>query len=479
MILFPGPYPAAVASLGYLSIWERLNAIEGFTCDRAVWDPSTRAEPRGLETGLPLSAFPLMFVSSSFELDLENVIRALLVSGIEPETKRREWKAPLIVAGGISLTLNPAPWATVLDLAILGDGEEAAVSWAEAFVDWQARGLTRPEIVEGSASFPFVWIPSMPGRSVTPARYDLYTEDPAASSIVHPSGHFGRCWLVEVTRGCARRCLFCAVCGAYQTRFAEVGAVMKKLEQSRRLGANKIGLVGAAVGDHPRLKDLIRKITDEGYEVTLSSMRIERTDDELLRLLSAGGLKTLTVAPETGDENLRRQVGKKATDDELVQLVKRAARHGLQRLRLYFLIGLPQPESPDKIISLVARLRKEAPSGLKLDLSISSFIPKPGTPWEMEAFAAVGDLDNAKRKLRSELGKLSGVTVRFEPTRQERRAALLSRGDGKLGEALLRAIRADRPLEQELRLSGVDIEELLRPSREPENLPWKFITPHD
>lgn len=479
VILFPGPYSAAIANLGYLTVWERLNSIEGFTCDRAVWNAAARTEPRGLETRLPLSAFPLIFVSSSFELDLENVIRVLSVSGIDPVAARRERNAPLIIAGGISLTLNPAPWAAVLDLAILGEGEEASVRWVKAFQDWQERGLSRPEIIEASSSFPFVWIPSLPGRSVTPAKYDSYAEDPTASSTIHPWGHFGRCWLVEVTRGCPRRCMFCAVCGAYSARFADAEAVLLKLEQGRRLGANKVGLVGAAVGDHPRLKDLISRITEEGHEVTLSSLRIERADEELLQLLSAGGLKTLTVAPEAGDENLRRQLGKKATDDELVQLVKRAGCHGLHKLRLYFLIGLPQREPADKIISLVARLRKEAPADLKLDLSISSFIPKPGTPWELEAFAPVGDLDKAKRKLRSELRRLSGVTVHFEPTRQERRAALLSRGDEKLGEALLRAVQVGRPLEQELRLSGVDIEELLSRAPKPENLPWKFITPHE
>jgi radical SAM superfamily enzyme YgiQ (UPF0313 family) len=238
---------------------------------------------------------------------------------------------------------------------------------------------------------------------------------------------------------------------------------MSKIETGKQtLGAGKIGLVGAASGDHPQLKEIVRGIVESGQEITLSSMRIERTDEELIELLVAGGMKTLTVAPEVGGEELRHRIGKASTDADLAALVKSAGRYGLHRLRLYFLIGLPEPESPLAIINLVKRLHRDAPSKLRLDVRVSGFIPKPGTPWENAAFAPTNELNATKNKLRSELSVLQGVSLRTESTRSERQAALLSRGDGIVGEALIRSRQNERPLEQELKRMGCDPEGFLR-----------------
>lgn len=478
VILFPAHYSAAVANLGYLAIWERLNSKEGFSCDRAVWDPRSGKEPRGVQTNLPLSAFPLIFVSSSFELDLIAVIDALLTAGIEPLAKNRRQSDPLIVAGGVSPSLNPAPWAPFIDLAILGEGEEAIMEWLQIYLDWLALKGSRPELKAESSRLPYVFLPDFPERTVIPAEYAKYAEDPACSSVVHLQGHFGDCWLVEITRGCPHRCRFCAVCGLYSARFADEQAVLDKIERMNALNAPKIGLVGAAAGDYPGLKSLVGHIIQSGREITISSLRIERADEELLQLLAAGGLRTLTVAPEAGGEGLRRHLGKKSSDDDLVELLKAAGRAGLRRVRLYFLIGLPEPEPPQALIALVHRLHKEAPRSLKLDLRVSSFIPKPGTPWETAPFAPVKDLNGIKSQLRSAFGNMPRVSIRFESTRSERLAALLSRGDRKLGEALLKARRAGRPLEQELRLSGIDPANLLEPASSPQLFPWHFIHHH-
>jgi radical SAM superfamily enzyme YgiQ (UPF0313 family) len=224
------------------------------------------------------------------------------------------------------------------------------------------------------------------------------------------------------------------------------------MEEDNCLRSPKVGLVGGAVGDHPQLKRLVQQILNDGRQVTVSSLRIERADPELLELLVQGGLGTLTVAPETGEEELRRRLGKKATDDDLITLARLAGQAGLKTLRLYFLIGTPMTEPPEAIINLAKRLRRETPARLKLDLSVSSFIPKPGTPWQEAQFAPVKQLDAIKSKLKSHLGGMPGISIHFEPTRMEHRAALLSSGDAKLGLSLLRAIQSGRPLGQQLRI---------------------------
>lgn len=452
VILFPGPYANGIANLGFLTIWRRLNELPDFTCDRAFLNTRGEAPVRGIDTNLPLGAFPLIFISSSFELDLEPVLRTLLAAGIEPLAPKRGPADPVIVAGGMALTLNPAPWGPFVDLALPGEGEAAVAAWMQVYRGWLDRGGPRQDLMEASSQLPFAWIPGRPDRSVTPSKFEAYPDDPAVSPAVSPEGHFGDCWLVEMSRGCPRKCRFCAVCAAFDPRFAKYEAVLRKMEESDCLGAGKVGLVGGAVGDHPSLKRLVRRILDDGRQVTVSSIRIERADPELLEMLVEGGLGTLTVAPETGDEQLRRRIGKKASDEDLAALAALAGQAGLKILRMYFIIGLPEPEDPEAIIALTRRLREEAPARLKLDLSISSFIPKPGTPWAHAPFAGEKYLDQIKAKLKSGLSRIKGVSVHFEATRRERSMALLSSGNEELGRVLLRAIQAGRPLEQQLRV---------------------------
>jgi radical SAM superfamily enzyme YgiQ (UPF0313 family) len=278
-----------------------------------------------------------------------------------------------------------------------------------------------------------------------------------------------------MTRGCPHRCLFCGVCTTYPARFARKETVLDRLLKSDCLGAGKVGLVGGAVGDYPDLKEIVAAIIAGNRQVTLSSLRIERTDFELLEMLAAGGLQTLTVAPETGNESLRLRIGKGASDEALVKLAQEAERAGLATLRLYFLIGLPEPEEADAIVRLILKLRQETPARLKLDLSVSTFIPKPGTPWERQAFAPMKEIEAAKNTLRTNLRGRRGIALQFEATGREREAALLSRGDAQLGRILLEAIRNRRPLEQQLRLSGVDVNHLLDPVGHSIEPSWTII----
>ncbi|MFH1734380.1 MAG: radical SAM protein [bacterium] len=478
VILFPAPFPNAIANLGFLTIWDRLNTAGDFLCDRAVWDPRHPSEPEGIETGLPLSAFPLIFISSSTELDLPAVIDALIASGIEPEAGSRQGR-PLIVAGGITLTLNPAPWAPLLDLAILGEGEDAILPWISLYADWQKQSGSRPELLQASSALPFLWIPDQEDRMVTPARYESFTEHPAFSTVVHPDGHFGDCFLIETTRGCPRRCKFCAACAAFSARFASADAIINTIDSTHCLTAPKVGLVGAAVGDHPRLKQIVAHVLLSGKEITLSSLRIESTDAELLDLLTEGGFRSLTIAPEAGSEGERFKLGKKATDADILKLAQIAAEKGINHLRMYFLIGLPEAEPADSIARLINWLRKETPSSLFLDLSVASFIPKPFTPWEGEPFAGIPTLDHVKKQIKDAIKPLSRVDVRFESTRMEQIAVLLSRGDRRIGEVLIAAKKSSRSFNQQIRLDNLDLTPYLAPADTDYILPWKVIHPHD
>ncbi|TKJ41495.1 hypothetical protein CEE37_02730 [candidate division LCP-89 bacterium B3_LCP] len=463
VIVFPAPYSAAIANLGYLTIWERLNKVPGFTCDRAVWNPRSKDMPRGMESGLPLSDFPLIFISSSFELDLIRFLDMLITAGIEPEIVKRGESDPIVVAGGITPTLNPHPWEPVVDLTILGEGEDSVLEWIDIYQDWILSGKDKERLLEASSRLKYVWMPGKSEADCHQAEYSYYRKDPPCSPVVHPQGHFGDCLLIEINRGCPHGCSFCAVCGAFPARFADTEAILQKIDDAKSLNSTKIGLVGAAAGDHPHLKEIVRQIIASGKEITISSLRIERTDSELLHLLASGGFRTVTVAPEVADEELRRKIGKRASDDDLVQLAKDSAQAGLYKMRAYMLIGLPDPEPLEKVVAFVKMLRREAPTSLKLDFSFSSFIPKPRSVWQDAVFASTKELNQTKRYLRSHLARIPGVSVKMESTRTERLSAVLSRGDCHVGEALIRSQRSSRPLEQELKAAGIEPERYLVP----------------
>lgn len=465
VLFFPAPYSAAIANLGFLTIWRNLNSNPQFSCDRAIWSPLTEDKPRGLQSSFPLSNFPLIFISSSSELDLISVIDALIASGIEPNAKKRRGKGPIIVAGGITPTINPDPWAPVVDLALLGEGEQCVLEWLDVYLDWIHTKESTLDLIKRSEELSFVWIPDQPQRKVIPAIYSNYKLDPASSPVVHPEGHFGDCLLIEINRGCPHHCLFCAVCQTFPARFAEESSILNKLSDNKKLNSPKVGLIGAAAGDHPDLKSMVEMISQSGMEVTISSLRIERTNEELLNALASAGLRTLTVAPETGSELLRHELGKQATDDQLVKLARNTVKVGLRRLRLYFLIGLPNPEPPEAIAKLVQRLQRETSSQLRLDVRVSSFIPKPGTPFGAAAFQPIRNLDQTKQFLRSSISKIPGTTIRFESTRGERLSALLSRGDQRIGEVILNSRLNYRSLDQEFRLCSINPEEYLNPSK--------------
>ncbi|MFH1861221.1 MAG: radical SAM protein [bacterium] len=462
VILFLAPYSASIANLGYLTIWERANSVPGFFCDRAVWDARTKIPPRGLQTGLPLRDFEVILISSSFELDLIELVDALTAAGINPSSKERTPKDPFILTGGVAPTLNPEPWASVVDLVLLGEGEAAILEWIEIYRNCSKRKIGREALLSRSGELPFAWLPDEENRSSLPAHFADFRSQPARSPLLHPNGHFGDCFLIEITRGCPYHCLFCALTALGKPRFANLDGIQAALESAAVLPAQKVGLVGAAVGDHPDLKRLLRQILKNNLQITLSSLRIEKTDLELLELLKSGGLQSLTIAPEVGDEELRCRIGKKASDEDIARFVQRAAALGFRNVRFYFLIGLPEPEPPANIAKLLRTLRSTAGNKLAFEVSISSFIPKPGTPWSTAPFAERDYLDSTKAILKAQLHSIPGLKIHFEPTRFEQRAALFSNGNRTVGELLLRAKRNSRSLEQEIRLSGLPLSRLLR-----------------
>jgi radical SAM superfamily enzyme YgiQ (UPF0313 family) len=214
--------------------------------------------------------------------------------------------------------------------------------------------------------------------------------------------------------------------------------------------SRKIGLVSTAVSDHPDIKDICRKVLELGGELGISSLRADSADAELLGLLAQGGVKTVALAPEAGSERLRRVLNKHLSDEDLARAASAVSQAGLANLRLYFMVGLPT-ETDDEVREIARlvkflqhRVVKESRGKKKLSqitLSISSFVPKPFTPFQWAAFTEVGELKKRLKLVRQEFKGVREVRVHTDLPKWAYTQALLARGDRRVGEMLLAAHR--------------------------------------
>ena len=247
--------------------------------------------------------------------------------------------------------------------------------------------------------------------------------------------------------------------------------------------SRKVGLVGAAVSDHPEVKELCRKVLEAGGELGISSLRADSADAELFTLLAQGGVRTVALAPEAGSDRLRQVLNKGLTTEDLARAVLDLSQAGIPQLRLYFMVGLPTEtaaevaEIPRLIKYLQHRVIKES-RGKKhlglITLSLSSFVPKPFTPFQWTPFLEVSELKKRLKLVRQELRGMKEVRVHTDLPKWAYIQALIARGDRRVGELMRAAQESDWP--RALRQSPVNPDFFtLRERRPDEIFPWDFI----
>jgi radical SAM superfamily enzyme YgiQ (UPF0313 family) len=289
--------------------------------------------------------------------------------------------------------------------------------------------------------------------------------------------------LVELGRGCSRACRFCAAGFIYRPPRERSREDLEAQIEAGRRESGKIGLVGAAVSDHPAIKDLCRKVLALGGELGIASLRADSVDVELLTLLAQGGVRTVTLAPEAGSARLRRLLNKSLSEEDLAQAAIAASQAGLGQVRLYFMVGLPTETLDEvrEIPRLVKRLLHQvlrASQGKKrlgqITLSLSCFVPKPFTPLQWAPFAEVGELKKRQKLVRRELQGVKEVRVHTDLPKWAYTQALLARGDRRVGDLMLAAHR--QGWAQAFRQSPLNPDFFIYRQRSPEELfPWDFI----
>jgi radical SAM superfamily enzyme YgiQ (UPF0313 family) len=509
-LVYPHIYPVAMGNLGFQVIYRLLNDQPDLVCERAFlpspqeWEEHRRTGTPvlSLESQRPLSDFAAVAFSISFEGDYPQILQILEAARLPLLAKDRGPCDPLVLAGGVATFLNPEPLAPLVDAFFLGEGEAGAVSFFQ-FLAAADAGRGRQELLRELAQTvsgvyvpqgyqphyagdgtlaAFAPEPGYPSR-VRPPHLPELTPYPTHSHLLAPQSEWGEMFLVETGRGCSRGCRFCAAGFIYRpprerTAEALYPQILAGLQQSR-----KVGLVGAAVSDHPEVKDLCRQVLDAGGELGISSLRADSVDEELFRLLAQGGVRTVALAPEAGSERLRRVINKGLTQEDLARAAMALNAAGIPQMRLYFMVGLPTEtledveEIPRLVKHLLHRIVKDSRGKKRLGqitLSLSSFVPKPFTPFQWVPFLEVGELKKRLKLVRQGLQGIKEVRVNTDLPKWAYVQALMSRGDRRVGELLLAAHR--RGWNRACRESPVNPDFFtLRERPQGELFPWDFI----
>jgi radical SAM superfamily enzyme YgiQ (UPF0313 family) len=352
-------------------------------------------------------------------------------AGIPALREDRRIHHPFILAGGPLTFSNPLPLAPFCDAIVMGEGESLVIDVLRVI-----EATPRKDVLEALARIPHVFVPEIHG-SILPeiAKADMALL-PAWAPIRTPHAVLKDMFLIETERGCSRACTYCVM------RRSTNGG-MRVVPMETILGhvpkdAKRVGLVGAAVSDHPRIAQIVSTLADEGREVGLSSLRPDRLNNDLVSALKRAGTRTLTTAMDGPSDRLRDLLERRARIKHLEKCAELARKHGMDRLKLYLMIGLPSETDADidECVGFVAELSKIVP----IALGIAPFCAKRNTPLDGEPFAGIAvvtdRLDRLKRGLRGR------AEVRSTSAKWAWVEYVLAQGGEAEGRALADATRA-------------------------------------
>ncbi|MEZ4552409.1 MAG: radical SAM protein [Dehalococcoidia bacterium] len=443
-IIYPNSYYIGMSNLALQSVYSLFNAYPDFVCERAFYDPPSRDARHpypvvSMESQRPLSDFAVLAFTLSYEFDYFNMVQTLRSAGIPLYAEERDERHPLVIAGGACMLTNPAGVAPFLDVAVIGEGEEIIPSLVTAWRD----GLygSRDDLLDELAAVPGLYVPTRPPIAGAVERqwvHDISSTE-AYSTVLTADTELSDMTLIEVARGCGRGCRFCIAGYVFRPpRYRSKEQLLAIVEHSLA-HTPRVGLLGAAVADHPELSDLVVGAHELGARVSVSSMRVDNLDPRVLRALAAGGTKTVTVAPEAGSERMRLAINKGVTEEHILEGAARVGEAGAARFKLYFMIGLPGEEDDD-VYAMAALGNKikdrldRAGNGTRLVLSVSPTIPKPWTAYQYEVQAAPESIKRRQGILKQHL--TSGIDLRTDSPVTARVDDVLSRADARLAPML-------------------------------------------
>jgi radical SAM superfamily enzyme YgiQ (UPF0313 family) len=437
-LVYPSPYHVGMSSLGYQSVYATIQRMPGFACERAFLPDegerpgATIERPVTYESLSELGEFGIVAVSVAYEIELAGLVRLLDAAGMAALASERDERAPFILAGGPLTFSNPLPLAPFVDAIVMGEGEGVT----ERCLELIAGARTKADALAALANEPHVFVPAAHGDTLPRPGTCEDGRLPATSAIRTPHTELSNMFLIEAERGCSRGCTYCVMRRSTNggMRLVPKETIFERIPPD----AHKVGLVGAAVSDHPRIVEIVRTLAERGKRVGLSSLRPDRLKDEFVEALKLAGYKTLTTALDGPSERLRDLIERRGREPHYLQAAERAKKHGMDCLKLYLMVGLPGETDADidECVAFVSELSKIVP----IALGVAPFCSKRNTPLDCMPFAGVRIVEERLARLRR--GLKGRADVRPTSARWAWVEWVLAQGGRAEGTAVATAVRA-------------------------------------
>lgn len=507
-IVYPNTYFVGMSNLGLHIIYEEINLRNDSVCERIFLPEKkeleaydkTKTPLMSVETQRPMHQFDVVAFDVTFEMDYFHIPLMLRHGRVPIMGKDRTKFDPIVIAGGPCATFNPEPFADFIDAFIIGEGEGIVSRVLDIIRDGKMEGLDRHAILRQLADVSGVYVPSLyvpiysedgefkgydivEGVPKTIKRHFEMLTSGGETVVATNYTEFGAMYIIEVARGCGRHCRFCMAGYCFRVpRVRPLDILKEGVERAEKLG-KKVGLMGAAISDYPEVDELVNYIRSKDMRYSCASLRADSLTQAVVDGLADSGQKTITIAPETGSERLRRVINKGISEEHLQNAATLSAKSGIQHMRLYIMIGLPTETDEDieAIVGLAERtqahMEKVGCKG-RLTLSINPFIPKPFTPFQWMAMDNQKTVEKKLQYIKKALQKNRRIEVLVESPKEAYIQGVLARGDRRLG-AVIAACAADRgskSFKSEMKTAGLDMDDMNYRERSfDEFLPWSHL----
>jgi radical SAM superfamily enzyme YgiQ (UPF0313 family) len=512
-LVFPNTYWVGMSNLGFQTIYRLFNAEDDIVCERAFLPPkqelaelvASKTPLVTLESQTPVGDFDVIAFSVSFEWDYVNILTLLRLAGVPRYATERGPHHPLIVIGGAVTFVNPEPLAPFADVIAAGEGEVLIPALERGFRE----ATDRSDLLRRLARERGFYVPSFyEPQYATDGRLSGFTPtaaggpdvplpvrkaavkttealDPPATSIFTPETEFGARFLVEVVRGCANLCRFCWAGYNYLPVRAFPTDRILQLAEAARPHASRVGLVSIALCDHPDIERILARLHEMGYGISPASLRLDDLTEPIVRVLRDSGERTITIAPETGSDRLRRVINKTVTNDEILERAGLIFASGIENLKLYYMIGLPT-ETDDDLVAirdLTVQMRERMVKHAKgrghigrIVGSVNPLIPKPGTAYQWIPMEDPAITERKIKRLRSLMAGVDNVYFNIKSERHSYYQALLSLGDRRVAPVIEAAERNGQNWRAAVAEVGIDADFYIFRDRSGDAaLPWDII----
>ncbi len=493
-LVYPNTYHVGMSNLGFQGVYTLLNERRDTVCERAFLPDQedireyerTGMEIVAMESGRPLGEFDIVAFSVSFENDYPNILRILAISKLRARTKDRKGAGPLLMMGGACAFFNPEPVADFFDICLVGEAEEVLPE----FMDIYKGSRSREDLYETTAGLVGAYLPGfyevdyyqgggIAGRAASGNALEKvrrrYVKDISRNAlrptIITPETEFSNMYLTEAMRGCPWNCRFCVAGHVYKpVRRKDAESLKKELDSAASLGA-RVGLIAPSLTDYPYASEVL---CIDGIDFSITSLRASPKSAELVGYLK--GYRSVSIAPEAGSERLRRVIDKRITEEDIIETSRLILSEGIETLRLYFMVGLPAESEGDVegIVDLVRKIRGLSTGG-KIVLTVSTFVPKPFTPFQWHPMERIEVVKSRLKLIKNGIGPLRGVSVFHDVPKYAYMQGLFSMGDRRISRVLEAMTHVD-DWRKACAESGIDPGYyIFRQKGFDEILPWDFI----